>query len=208
MSIISASEQAMETSLDLLNTYVAIPTEQTLSMTMAGSAVRNIQASVNRKPDVRIEHNASNSALARVALEFVCTKPFWRSGTQLTSTTTIDASPKAITLNNTGGAPERQPNIVITGPFTSMTIANSTTSTSMTYAGSIGGSETVTIGVNTTGEWTAVYSVGTANVIGNITHTGDSTFMAFNPGNNSLSVTSAGGDNTGTLNFNFYPPYL
>jgi len=180
LHVSAASETALETLLDTLNALIALRTERVLAMTMAGSAVRNINASVNRKPDVKVEYATASKAFAKVAIEFVATKPFWRSNTLLDVTTTINASPKTFTLTNTGGAQERSPSFVIDGPFSSIAITNSTTGAVLTYTGAIGAAETVTISVNSTGEWTAVLSTGSANVIGNVTHTGDSALMTFN----------------------------
>lgn len=204
ITISSASAQALEGSIDTLRALIAPRAEQTLSMTMEDGSTRTISASCNKSLDIRRE----TPRVARVVLELTASKPYWRSSTLTDTTTTINASPKTFNLTNGGKAQERDPGIVIDGPFSAITIACTTTGTSLTYTGAIGASETVTIGTAATGEYTAVLSTGSANVIGNLTHTGDSALLTLNPGVNAMSVTSTGGDNSGTVRVYYYAPFL
>ena len=95
------------------------------------------------------------------------------------------------------------------GPLNNPVITNTTNSHTLSYAGTIAG--TVVIQTETTGEYTAT-SNGTANVLGNITHSGGAALMMLNAGGasngtNAMSIVNTGGT-TGKIIFSFYPPYL
>lgn len=204
LTISAANLAAMETAMDTLRALIAIRTRQTLSLIMQDASVRTAQAIINK----RINFKGYGPRVAKMTLEFAMAQPFFRLSTEVADNTVIvNASPKAWTVNNPGSIEEREATIVIDGPFSAVTIANATTSTSMTYTGAIGASETVTI-AKTNGQWTAILSTGSANVIGGLTHTGDSDPLVFAPGNNTCSITSSGGDNSGTCRARFYAPYF
>lgn len=204
IAINEASATALESKLDTLRALIAPRTEQTLAMTLEDATVRNISATVNKS----IQLSRFGSKVARVIVQFDCASPFWRLSTAITdNTTTINASPKAMTCTNPGTVEERDPTITIHGAFTSLTIANSTNGASLTYTGAIGTSETVTIGT-LNGEYYATLSTGSANVIGNVTHSGSAALLPLNIGNNTLSITNAGRDANSTVKISFYAPYL
>lgn len=208
ITIRKTSAANLETALDDLRELISPRTTQTLSMTLESTAVRTIQAIADRE----FAYKRFSPTIMKVVLDFVCPKPYWRLSTAIAdNTVTVDASPKAWTVTNPGTVQERDPVITIDGPFTSITITNSTTGSALTYTGSIGAAENVVIQTNSTGEYTAVLSTGSANVIGNVTHTstsGDPAFMTFNPGDNTMSITSAGGDNSGTVKAAFNAPFM
>lgn len=204
IAVIAASATALETAFDTMRALFSLRTQQILELTLESAAVRTANATVDRAMNVK----RISPMIAKVVVEFTLTDPYFRGASLIADNTTIiDASPHAMTVNNTGNVEERDPTITIDGPFSSITITNSTTGAILTYTGSIGAAETVTIGT-LNGEYYATLSTGSANVIGNVTHSGSSALMTFAPGNNTLAITSAGGDNTGTVKASFYPPFL
>jgi len=200
-----ASATALETAVDALKAKVALNTQQVLAQTMEDATVRNISATV----DELISPDRITNGLMKYVLVFNCASPYFRLNTILAdNTTAVAASPQAMTVTNPGTVTERDPTIVIHGAFTAVTITNSTTGAVLTYTGSIGTGATVTIATATTGEYTAVLSTGSANVIGNVTHSGASCLMDFVPGANTLAITSTGKDGNSTVKVSFYAPFL
>ena len=205
IAMTAATATAMETLFDTLHALIAPRTEQTLAMTMEDASVRNISATVNKPLNV----NRITNTLARVTIQFDCSFPFWISNTLISDNTlAINASPKAMTVTNTGKVEERNPTITIHGAFTSITITNSTNGAVLTYTGAISTSETVTIGMTAAGEYYATLSTGSTNVIGNVTHSGSSALFPVNVGANTLAITNAGRDGNSTVRVSFYPPFL
>ena len=205
IAVTAANALALEALFDTIRAKLSPRTQQVLAMTMEDATVRNVNATVNSQMDIE---RVTNS-FARVTIEFSLADPLWRLSTAIADNTlTINASPKAMTVTNPGNVEERDPTITIDGPFSSITIANSTTGASVTYTGAIGAAETVTIGTNSSGEYYATLSTGSANVIGNVTHSGSAALMTFAAGANTLAITSAGGNNTGTVKISFYAPFL
>lgn len=205
IAMTAATATAMEALFDTLRALIAPRTEQVLEMTLEDSSVRNISASVNRPLNV----NRITNTLARVTIQFDCSFPFWRLSTAIAdNTVAIDASPHAMTVTNPGSAEERNPTIVIHGAFTAVTITNSTNGAVLTYTGSIGTAETVTIGMTAAGEYYATLSTGSTNVIGNVTHSGSAALLPINVGANTLAITSSGLDGNSTVKISFYAPFL
>lgn len=204
IAMTTASEGATETLIDTLKKLIAVRAEQTLAMTMEDSTVRNISATVNKPMNIE----RITSKLTRLTIEFECVVPFWRLSTVIADNTiAINATPKAMTVTNPGSIEERDPTIVIHGAFTSLTITNSTNGASLTYTGAIATGETVTIGT-LNGEYYATLSTGSANVIGNVTHSGSAALLPLNIGDNTLSIVNAGRDANSTVKISFYAPYL
>jgi len=203
IAVLGTSLSDLETKLNTIRGLFSTQTQQTLTITFEDGSIKTALVTVDKPLQVR-----RIQSLARIVVEFTMCEPFFRLSTLIADNTlTIDSSPKAMTVNNTGTMEERNPTITIDGPFSSMTITNSTTGAILTYTGSIGAAETVTIGT-LNGEYYATLSTGSANVIGNVTHSGSSALMTFAPGDNTLAITSAGGDNSGTVKISFYPPFL
>lgn len=196
-----ATATLLESTLDNLKKLASVRGQQTLAMTMEDSSVRNISATV----DTPLQISRKSNTFALAVLEFTCAIPYWRGNTQTNGTVTMSAGTVGGTITNTGTIEETDPTITFIGPLNNPAITNSTNGYTLSYAGSIGG--TVVIQTDgTTGEYTAV-SNGTANVIGNLTHSPGAALMQFNTGANVLSITNAGGT-TGQVRFSFYPPYL
>lgn len=192
----------LESTIDTLKSLLAPMTQQTLSHTMADSTIRTIQATVN---DL-LESDRVASNLMSFVVTFRCSDPFFRLSTIIAdNTTTINASPKAMTVTNPGKVTEYNPTILLTGPLTNPVITNSTNGFVLTYTGVISAGHTVTIG-KTSGAYYATHSVS-GNVIGNVTHSGGAELMRLNVGNNSLSITSSV-TTTGTVKVSFYAPFL
>ena len=203
ITIQKSSAANLESSLDDLRKLFSPRTTQTLAMTLESAAVRNISATVDREMEVE----RFGPYIAKVVVEFVCAKPVWRLSSAITdNTTTIDASPKAMTVTNPGTVQERDATIILTGPLQNTVITNSTNGLTLTYTGTIASPRVVTISTSATGEYLATTDLA-ANVIGNVTHTGDACLMAFNPGDNTMSITDATAT-TGTVKVTFNAPYL
>lgn len=204
IAVLGTSLSDLETKMKAIQTLFSERDRKTLSITYEDSTIKTAQVTVDKALQV-----SRTQSLARIVVEFTMCEPFFRLSTIIADNTiTINSSPKAMTVANPGTVEERDPTIVIDGPFSSMTITNSTTGAVLTYTGAIGTAETVTIATATTGEYTAILSTGSANVIGNVTHSGASCLMNFYPGNNTLAITSAGGDNSGSVKVSFFAPYL
>lgn len=203
IAIIESTLAALETKLDTIRALFSVPTQQTLSITFEDTTVKTVQATVDKALQV-----SRAKTMARVVVEFTMCEPFFRLSTAIADNTlAINASPKAMTVTNPGTVEERDPQIIIHGAFTSITIANSTNGASVTYTGAIGTGETVTIGT-LNGEYYATLSTGSANVIGNVTHSGSAALFPINVGANTLSITNAGRDANSTVKITFNAPYL
>jgi phage-related protein len=204
MAITAATATALETVFDNMRKLFAVRTEQVLAMTLEDSSVRNISATVNSPLQV----TRKTGTFALVVVDFDCAAAEWRLSTAITdNTTAITTTPNAMTVTNPGTVDERDPTIVIHGAFSSITITNSTNGASLTYSGAIGTGETVTIST-INGEYSAVLSTGSANVIGNLTHSGSASLLPLNVGANTLAITNAGRDANSTVKVSFYAPFL
>lgn len=205
ITITAATAEALEAALGSLRALLAPRTEQTLSQTLTDTTIRTVPASVNKA----LQIVRPTPWTAKLVIEFDLAWPFFRLSTAIADNTLIiNASPKAMTVTNPGTVAEFAPTITIDGPFSSITILNTTNGTSLTYVGAIGAAETVIISTNANGEYTAVLSTGSANVIAGVSHSGSSALLVINPGANTLSITSAGGNNTGSVRVSFNPPYV
>jgi phage-related protein len=203
IAVLANTLASLETQLNTIRGLFSEQMQKTLAITYEDASVKSALVTV----DKALQVNRVNT-MARIVVEFTMCEPFFRLSTLIAdNTTTINSSPKAMTVTNTGTMEERDATIVIDGPFSSITITNSTNGASVTYTGAIGAAETVTIGT-LNGEYFATLSTGSANVIGNVTHSGSSALLPINAGANTLSITSTGGDNTGTVKISFYPPFL
>ena len=203
IAVLGTSLADLETKMNTIRGLFSERTAQTLTITYEDSSIKTALVKMERGLQVR-----RIQSLARIALEFTMCEPFFRLSTPIAdNTTTIDTSPHAMTVSHTGTARESSPTITIDGPFSSITLTNSTTGAVLTYTGAIAAAETVTIGVLNK-EIYATLSTGSANVVGNLTHSPKSSLFLLNPGDNTLAITSAGGDNTGTVKVSFYPPFM
>jgi hypothetical protein len=200
----TASAGALETSLNTMRALFAPLTQQTLSMTMEDATIRNVLATVDKTIGIA----RLTPSVAKVTIEFRLTSPFWRLSTAIAdNTTTINSSPKAMTVTNPGTVQERDPFIRIDGPFSTITINNSTNGTWVSYNGAITGAQYVII-QTVSGEYTATLHAAGTNVIGKVAHGGSASLLPIEVGANTLSILSTGGDNTGTVKIYFNAPFL
>lgn len=203
ITINEADATDLEATMDELRQLIAPRTQQTLELVRDDGKEMSVQAIV----DAPLQINRITNTLARVVVEFTMPRPYFRLTTAIDdNTTTINTSPKAMTVTNPGTIEEREPVITLTGPLSDTTITNTTVGVSMTYNGIIAGGEVVVISTNAYGEYTAVMD-GVTNVIGNITHNGAAAFMVINPGDNTMSITDTTAT-TGTVQISFNAPYL
>lgn len=202
LGIIGTSASDLESKIDTLHALVSSLTQKTLSQTREDATVRTVLASV----DTPMQVERFSAVIAKAVIEFTLPFPFFRLSTEVsTNETTINANPKAMTVNNPGTVEERDATIVLTGPLENTVITNSTTGYVLTYTGTIASPRVVTISI-VNGEIVASDDLG-ANKISNITHSGGSALMVFEPGNNSLSVADDS-HSTGKVRFRFYAPFL
>jgi len=193
----------MEGLIEALKRLVAPRSQQTLTKVLLDSTTQTVLA---------VAESALNPTrpaphVTKLTLELTLARPFFRGSSLIPdNTTTINASPKAMTVNNPGSMEELDPIITLTGPLTNVTITNSTNGASLTYTGVIDAAEVVTIQTATTGEYTATHSVD-GNVIGNVSHAGSPALLPLNIMDNVLSITSSV-TTTGTVKVSFYPPYV
>jgi phage-related protein len=193
----------VEAKMETLRSVLAVRTEQTLTQYLTDGSSRTAQASVDRP--LQVNRKAPNIAL--ITVEFTLASPYMRSSSLIAdNTTTINASPKAMTVTNPGTVEERDPIITLTGPLQNTVITNSTNGCVLTYTGTIASPRVVTIQTSANGDYTATTDLG-ASVIGTITHSGSAALMVLNAGVNTLSITDATAT-TGTVKISFYPPYL
>ena len=205
ITINKSSASALETAFDDLRKLIAPRTQKTLSLTREDASVLTTQAIV----DAPLQVSRVTNTLARLVVEFVMPRPYFRLSTAIAdNTTTINTSPKSMTVTNPGTIEERDPTITLTGPLSNTVITNTTVGVSLTYTGTIAGGEVVTISTNSYGEFTATSTAGGGtNVIGNISHNGAAALMVLDVGSNTLSITDSTAT-TGTVKVSFHAPYL
>lgn len=203
LELVEASIEALETKIDTVKTLMGRDGLGELEQTLENEDVRVAMAEYNEDLDVK----RTSPVSAKLLLEFTLPEPFFRSDTLTTVEEVIDESPHEYTFTNPGTVRERKPRIILTGPLENTEIVNEENDVSLKYNAEIEDGDIVTIDIDAdTGEFTAVHSVS-GNVIGNITHEGDTALMVFEPDENDLTVTDDVATN-GTVTIEFYPPYL
>jgi hypothetical protein len=203
ITITATTADALETALGSLRALLAPRVEQTLSMTLADTTVRTVPASVNKSMQI----NRPVPWVAKLVIEFELSRPFFRLSTAITSNvTTINASPKSMSVVNPGTAIEYAPTITLAGPLQNVVITNTINGTSVSYTDILATGATVILSTGAGGEFSAVHSVY-GNVINAVSHSGSSVLLIINPGTNPLSITSDV-HTTGTVAVSFNPPYV
>jgi hypothetical protein len=206
IAVTAASLTALEAVFDAMRAKFAPLTEQVLKATMTDATVREANAIVNGA----IQVEPITSTFAKVVVEFSLARPFFRSDTAIASTVaTIDADNHDLDVDNTGTIEERDPTIILTGPLNDVVITNTTNGLVLTYTGDIPAGSHVDIYTSAYGGYVAYLDDGSpplVNVLGNITHTGDTAFMVFNVGVNHLHIHSDV-TTTGTVEVTFNAPY-
>ena len=199
LSIEEESIQELEAAIDNLKAVCGARSQQLFQAVMEDRSIRQGYAKVRGN----LNPNRISPTAARLALDFVFLDPFLRSNTLTTVTQTINSSPFTYTLTNPGTAEERKSVIRFTGPLAYPQLTNLANNVWVGYNAVLTAGHYVDIDC---GAWTAVDDAS-ANVIGNILHSGDSAFMALLAGANPMSVTD-GTHTTGTVRVTFYPPYF
>lgn len=193
--------ELLEAAIDSLKTLCSARNEKVLSNTRADGTIRTAMASVEGKLQTQREsHN-----FARIVITFKLANPFFRGSVLISEEVTVNASPKTLTVDNTGTVEECSPVIVLTGPLVNPVITNPANGCVLTYTGTIASPRVVTIS-EVSGEFVATNDLGT-NVIGSISHSGREALLVLEPGSNALSIT-ADTPTTGKVKVEFYPPYL
>lgn len=141
----------------------------------------------------------------KTTVSFLLANPFFRAEESYQDDVVVDASPVTLTITNSGTVPESEPIILLAGPLENTVITNTTNGCILTYAGAIAGGTSVEI-KKIDGQWTAILD-GSTNVIGNVTHAGDASFMVFDVGNNELEIIDDAAT-TGSVSIEFYTPYV
>jgi phage-related protein len=195
------SLSALEIKMDTVKALLGGRSLGALVQTLEDLSVRTGQAEYTG--DLNLSRVSPLSV--RMVLEFRMPDPFFRGETLVSEIQTIDASPKTYTLTNTGTAVERNAKIVLTGPLQNTVITNVTNGCELTYTGTIASPRVVTI-ETVNGQFVATNDLG-ANVIGNVTHSGDAALFVLDAGANNLSVVDAT-HTTGIVKVEFYPPFL
>ncbi len=191
----------LESAVDSVKALLGKRSLGTLQQTLEDLSVRSLQAEYTG--DLNLSRISPLSV--RMLLEFIAPEPFFRSSVLTTDTHVIDASPKTYSITNPGTADERDPKIVLTGPLSNTVISNLTNGVSISYNAVIASPRVVTI-QTVNGEYVVTDDLG-ANVIGNVTHSGDAALFVLNAGVNNLSVVDAT-HTTGSVKIEFYAPYL
>jgi hypothetical protein len=201
IEIVSDGVCDLEETMDALKMLLGQRGQQYLTNPMFTTGERRALAEVvaplgvTRKPDPRV---------ARVVIDFLLAEPFMRDVTQYApAPTVIGGHNTPATIVNSGTAEERWAIITLTGPLENVVYTNSANGLILYYTGVIAGGSHVDIDC---GAFTALYD-GAVNVLGNLTHVGDTAFMVFVPGPNLMDLDDlniAGGD----VGVTFYPPFL
>jgi len=201
LEVSEASISALESKMDTVKALFGGRSLGALEQTLEDLSVRTALAEYTG--DLNLTRVTPVSV--RMVLEFIMPDPFFRGDTLVSDEQVIDASPKTYTLTNTGTAVERNAKIILTGPLENTVITNLINGCVLTYTGSISSPRVVTI-ESVNGQYVATNDLG-ANVIGNVTHSGDAALFVLDSGPNDLSVADAT-HTTGTVTVEFYPPYL
>lgn len=203
IAVIGTSASDLEDTFDEMRALFSPSSRQILEQTLEDSSKRQALAEVRSKMTVE----RFSDKIAKVVVQFTLAQPFFRSDTILADNeTVIDASPHAMVVDNIGTVAERDATIILTGPLSNTVITNTENGNTLTYNGTIASPRVVTISTSSTGQYVATTDLG-ANVIGNISHSGDSALMVFEVGENTLSITDATAT-TGTVKVSFYPPFI
>jgi hypothetical protein len=139
-----------------------------------------------------------------MVVDFLLADPFFRGS--VLKTDTFDIPNTNYSFDNPGSAEERHAIITFADVLDHPIFTNGANGDVLQYDDVLGAGDTVTIDCE---HFTAVDG-GANNVIGKIIHSGDSSFMSFVPGLQFLFLSDAAGADTGTgtVQIDYYPPYL
>lgn len=196
-----STKAALETAIDNLKKLISVRSLKTLSQTREDTTVRTAEATVERS----LQINREGPLFARAVIEFTIPGAFFRGSSLISNEVTVNASPKAMVINNTGTVEERDPTIILTGPLQNTTITNAANGTVFYYTGTIAGGTIITV-LTSLGRYVATDNLGN-NMIGNIGHDNSSALLVLDTDTNNLSIVDST-HTTGKVKIEFYPPYL
>jgi len=201
LEINEATLQDLESKLDTFKSLLGKHSLGTLAQTLEDASVRTLQ--VEYTGDLNLKR--ISPLCVRLVLEFIAPDPFFQGEFQINDLQEISSSPTLFTLTNPGTADIRDPRIILTGPLDQVTITNTSNGVSLSYNAAIDAPRIVTIDKNGT-DYVATDDLG-VNVIGNVTHSGDSALFVLDAGDNELEVVDSVAT-SGSVAFEFYPLYL
>jgi phage-related protein len=201
IAIKRSASALLEEAIDDLKSLCSGRNQKVLSNTRADGSIRTAMASVEGKLQTKRE----SYKFARVVVTFKLADPFFRGSVLVSGEVTVDASPKILTISNTGTVEECSPIVTLTGPLSNTVMTNPANGCMLTYTGTIASPRIVTIR-EINGEIVATTDLG-VSVVGNIDHEGSTSFMVIEKGSNPISIVDAT-HTTGKAKIEFYPPYL
>lgn len=169
--------------LDALYTIFGMSGQQALTRTMPDGSVRQVLA----KAYVSNINDPVSGELLGLTVDFICADPFWYSALTAGSTTTVNTSPKALTVNNAGSFITNHFQWHLVGTFTNPRIDNQTNGEFLALSPLVMAAAKI-LDIDCYAG-TVVYD-GT-DVSALLTHGGSRNLMDLNPGNNTISVTTA-----------------
>lgn len=146
-----------------------------------------------------LEPNMNGPTLGKFVVDLLMSDPFWY-GADVNETVPIVGA----TLVNTGSAAVRNMVIRFNGPLTNPQLVNQSPDipVAVSYVGTIAGGDWVELN---TDDYTARDQDG-ISVIGNVTHSGERSWMALFPGSNVMLLNVTGG--SGDVDITYAPAYL
>jgi len=204
MFIKGSSRIDFESKMDSFRKLFGPGNQQFLQRTMADGGVRKAAAEVTD-----FDVSQKSNRYARVTVDFLLDKPFFRSTVATSDTQTIDSNPKTYTLTNPGTAEDRSAVITFMGPLSYPKLTNLITdpvtglaaNVWVGYTGALTAGQTVVIDV---AAGTCLFNG--ANALNQLIHSGDTYFMVLKSGANSMKVDSS--VTGGTVKVEFYAPYF
>lgn len=194
----SGAAQQARVNLDALYAVLALPGQQALVRTMPDATTRQAlaQGTVSAVTD-----GSGNGETLALMVDFLMTDPWWYGATVAPGATTINASPKSLTLTDPGTILTNRLLLDIVGPITNPRVTNSTTNTWVEVDQVVGSGIHLLIDCYA---FTAL--LAGVDVTGSLSHAGDVPYLTVAPGANTLVVTSPSPG--GTLTPTLIPAYI
>lgn len=196
--ITGTQPQQVRTNLDALYAVLGASGQRTIVRYMPDATTRTNYGEVVAVSDV--QDPGGYGKLLIVSIEFDLANPLWYGSAVTPSATTINTSPKTISVTNAGTAPTSRVSFSCVGPLTNPRITNSTNGQWVQVDQVVASAKTLAIDCDTgvvTYDGTAVPSL--------VSHYGATPLLELAVGANSLSVTSS--VTGGTVTPTHYPGY-
>jgi hypothetical protein len=183
----------------------ALGTRATLTRVIATSGANRSETATARLIDVRGSRTAGWTSVQPIDLQFVVTSAHWDGAAHSVGPTTLDTSPKSVTLANDGKKAVMDPVVTLTAGSTEITkveLAIAATNSAIEWSGSLTAGQSLVIDCGARSvkkEGADAYS-GFAYGAAHATRG----WLKLASGNNSLSVTLTGGgvDSTISVSYN------